>query len=222
MELMERRRYAAERSQGTSSEAIRSFVLGLLKQSGAQGSLLDFGAGRGELLMRLQAEATFSELAGMDLLERPAGLGARVAWHRQDLNLAGTFQRRFDVVVCSEVIEHLENPRHVFRTLSGLVRSGGKLVLTMPNQESLRSLLGLVFRGHFTHFLGDCYPAHITALLRLDLVRLCAEVGLSPPQFYYTDDGVIPRLTSVRWQAVSFGLLRGRWFSDNLAIVATR
>ena len=49
----------------------------------------------------------------------------------------------------------------------------------MPNQESIRSYAGLIFAGHFTHFLGACYPAHITALLRLDLARLCAESGFT-------------------------------------------
>ena len=89
----------------------------------------------------------------------------------------------------------------------------------MPNQESIRSYAGLIFAGHFTHFLGACYPAHITALLRLDLTRLCAESGFTPPVFRFTDDGAIPKLARVHWQQVSFGLLRGRLFSDNLCLV---
>ena len=80
----------------------------------------------------------------------------------------------------------------------------------------------MIFAGHFTHFLGACYPAHITALLRLDLTRLCAESGFTPPAFQFTDDGAIPRLARVHWQQVSFGLLRGRLFSDNVCMVARR
>ena len=99
------------------------------------------------------------------------------------------------------------------------LRPGGLLVLTMPNQESIRSYAGLIFAGHFTHFLGGCYPAHITALLRLDLTRLCAESGFTPPAFQFTDDGAIPKLARVHWQQVSFGLLRGRLFSDNVCML---
>ncbi len=96
------------------------------------------------------------------------------------------------------------------------------LILTMPNQESLRSFAGLIMAGHFANFLGSSSPAHITALLRMDLIRICNETGFSKPQFYYTNDGGIPKLPRIKWQSISFGLLGGRWFSDNLAIVVTK
>jgi 2-polyprenyl-3-methyl-5-hydroxy-6-metoxy-1,4-benzoquinol methylase len=221
MSLSAARRRASELSGGTSSEPIRALVLERLAAI-ARGSLLDFGAGRGELLARLHEQGDFKPLAGIDLFARPDLLPPEVTWHQQDLNEAVGIDREFDVVVCSETIEHLENPRHVFRSLRRLVRPGGTLLLTMPNQESIRSYAGLVVRGHFTQFLGACYPAHLTALLRLDLVRMCAEVGFEPPTFYYTDSGTIPRLSAFRWQAISFGLLRGRLFSDNLAMLTRR
>lgn len=225
MTLAEARRQASLLSGGTSSEPIRALVLACLARAGARGSLLDFGAGRGELLAQLQGAGTFgdfTDLTGVDLFPRPADLPAAVAWHQQDLNDPVSLDRQFDVVVCSETIEHLENPRHVFRELSRLVRPGGTVVLTMPNQESLRSYAGLLFAGHFTQFLGSCYPAHITALLRLDLVRLCRESGLSDPVFAYTDVGGIPKRPTLHWQRVSFGLLRGRLFSDNVGMTATK
>jgi SAM-dependent methyltransferase len=219
--LADRRFEAARRSGGTSAVGIKAFVLRLLGERGLGGSVLDFGAGLGELVRLLREQPAFTEVAGIDLYPRPDELPDDVAWHQQDLNEPVDLGRRFDVVVCSEVIEHLENPRHVFRTLAALVRPGGTLVLTMPNQECIRSLVGLVFRGHFTQFLAECYPAHVTALLRLDLVRLCAETGFAPPGFYFTGEGAVPRLTRLSWQRVSFGLLRGRWFSDNLGMVTT-
>jgi 2-polyprenyl-3-methyl-5-hydroxy-6-metoxy-1,4-benzoquinol methylase len=195
-------------------------ILRVLDRDRATGSLLDFGAGTGELLARLHALSTFDRLAGVDLFPRPTALPAEIGWHQQDLNDDVEAEGPFDAVVCSETIEHLENPRHVFRSLRRLVRPGGLLVLTMPNQESIRSYAGLIFAGHFTHFLGACYPAHITALLRLDLTRLCAESGFTAPAFCFTDDGAIPKLARVHWQQVSFGLLRGRLFSDNVGMVA--
>ena len=220
MDLAESRRRASLLSGGTSSEPIKSLILRLLDREGARDSLLDFGAGTGDLLSRLHGGARFDRLAGVDLFPRPAHLPPAVAWHQQDLNDPVTIDRPFDTVVCSETIEHLENPRHVFRSLRRLIRPGGLLVLTMPNQESIRSYAGLIVAGHFTHFLGTCYPAHITALLRMDLARICAETGFDPPVFEFTGDGAIPKLPRIHWQQVSWGLLRGRLFSDNVAMVA--
>ena len=220
MDLAEARRRASELSGGVSSEPIKSLILSVLDGERASGSLLDFGAGTGELLARLHALSSFDRLAGVDLFARPSSLPPEIGWHQQDLNDDVEADGPFDTVVCSETIEHLENPRHVFRSLRRALRPGGLLVLTMPNQESIRSYAGLIFAGHFTHFLGACYPAHITALLRLDLSRLCAESGFGPPAFRFTDDGAIPKLARVHWQQVSFGLLRGRLFSDNVCMIA--
>jgi 2-polyprenyl-3-methyl-5-hydroxy-6-metoxy-1,4-benzoquinol methylase len=222
MELAEARRTASLLSEGISTGEIRSLVLRCLRDSGARGDLLDFGAGKGDLLAELSRLGNFQSLAGADLYPRPSECDARIEWHQRDLNDPLQVDRAFDVVVCSETIEHLENPRQTFRTLHQSLKSGGTLVLTMPNQESVRSFAGLLFAGHFTHFLGASYPAHITALLRLDLRRLCSEVGFDEPTFAYSNAGLIPRLTWLSWQRVSLGMLRGRLFSDNLAMITRK
>ena len=117
--------------------------------------------------------------------------------------------------------EQVNRADRVFQQLRQMLRPQGKLLLTMPNQETLRSYLTLIFRGHFAYFTGANYPAHITALLRMDLARICAETGFSQPQFLYSDYGWMP-VTNTTWQRFSFDLLRGRLFSDNLAMVVTR
>ncbi|WP_372674233.1 class I SAM-dependent methyltransferase [Acidithiobacillus sp.] len=158
----------------------------------------------------------------MERFERTGSLPCEINWYSGDLNEDIPINGQFDTVTCSEVIEHLENPRRTFRCLSGLTKPGGLLVLTMPNQESIRSYVGLVLGGHFTQFLGSSYPAHITALVRLDLVRLCAEVGFGQPTFQYTNIGGIPKAPWLTWQSMSFGLLRGRLFSDNIAMITRK
>lgn len=222
MDLHEQRQRASQASGGISSEPIKSLVLSCLARERGAGRLLDFGAGRGELLSRLHAAGGYTSLAGADLFARPADLPPSIAWHQQDLNDPLEVAPPFDVVVCSETIEHLENPRLTMRTLHALLKPGGLLVLTTPNQESLRSYLALVLMGHFVQFLGQSYPAHITALLRKDLARIAAETDFSAPTFFYTNEGGLPGWPVVTWQQASLGLLRGRWFSDNLAMVTRR
>ena len=214
---------AALLSGGTSSSVIKKLVLLLLdKNTNPHGTICDFGAGNGELLSILTNTRYYSNFSGIDIISKPLILEEKIIWKTCDLNHDFEMMDSFDTVVCSEVIEYLENPRHCFRTLSKLVKPSGILILTMPNNESIRSILGLVFAGHFTQFLGSCYPAHITALVRTDLVRLCGESGFGPPSFYYSNHGCLPKLTRLSWQDISFGLLKGPLFSDNLAMVAKR
>jgi SAM-dependent methyltransferase len=125
----------------------------------------------------------------------------------------------FDAVVSLEVIEHLENPRHLVREIARILKVNGRCLITTPNQISLSSKLCLLLRGQFQHFQDNSYPAHITALLPVDLKRITAEAGLAFKAIGYTDDGRIPG-TNIRWQIIPF--LTGKWFSDNLAIVAVK
>lgn len=218
-QLVAFRKSASQLSGGVSDESVRLMALAILQRLPMKGSLLDFGAGKGEILPRIRERFPTVTLAGADLFPRPEGLSPDIRWHQQDLNVPLPLAETFDTVISTEVIEHLENPREFFRTVGTALAPGGALVLTMPNQESLRSFACLVFGGHHAAFLGPSYPAHITALLRLDLVRICAEAGFTPPEFFYSNHGGIPRLPRISWQSLSFGLLRNRLFSDNIGML---
>ncbi len=223
-DLDKHRLLAAEASGGTSSGPILDAASRLLGRCGAKGSLLEFGAGTGDFLRHLLASGFQGSMTGTDLLPRPSHLPDEVRWIQADLNdpLASLPNSSFDVVVSTEVIEHLENPRAMIREFWRLLKPGGKVILTTPNQESLRSLLTLLFAGHFAAFQDSCYPAHITALLRQDLRRIFAEAGFPGVEFSYTDHGYVPKWTSHTFQQISAGFLRGRWFSDNLLLVALK
>jgi hypothetical protein len=55
-----------------------------------------------------------------------------------------------------------------------------------------------------------------------DLERLCAESEFERPQFRFTNDGGVPGAPRVSWQRLSFGLLNGRRFSDNVLMMSRR
>lgn len=124
-----------------------------------------------------------------------------------------------DLVLCIEVIEHVENPRALMRELVRIVRPGGRIIVTTPNQLSLLSKLSLVAKNEFTAFqeAEGLYPAHITALVEIDLRRIASECGLENIAIHYTDSGRIP-FTPRHWPRA----LKGRWFSDNVLLTATR
>lgn len=222
LDLSDWRRQAAAASGGVSAEEIYTMIEATLTDHRVSGRILDYGAGVGNLSRRLLSMHRFDRLYAADILEEPEGLEG-VTWLQEDLNNAVQgFDSYFDVVVAAEVIEHLENPRFMVRDLFRLCRSGGYLIITTPNNESLRALISLVVRGHYVAFNDACYPAHISALLRKDLTRIFQEAGFKLPLFRFTQQGAIPGLTRMTWQGASRGLLRGSWFSDGVLAVAQK
>jgi 2-polyprenyl-3-methyl-5-hydroxy-6-metoxy-1,4-benzoquinol methylase len=220
--LQEKRLQAALASEGISAEPIYQTVLRLCRTLRLNGDLLEFGAGTGNLAKQLASFHTGGTMTCTDIRPRPDSLPSNISWLEADLNHPIPVpDHSFDGIISTEVIEHLENPRAVFREFYRLLRPGGALIVTTPNQESVRSIAGLLMGGHFVAFLGRSYPAHITALLRKDFQRICHETQFGPPQFFYTNSGGLPKLPHIVWQSLSFGLLKGRLFSDNVAM-ATR
>lgn len=219
--LEEQRLHAAEASGGISSEVIYDRILNIIRDYDLGGRALDYGAGIGNFTSKLLASGRFELIDGADILPKPQNLPDAIAWHRLDLNNADAIPAAsFDMVIAAEVIEHLENPRKVAREWFQILKPGGTLILSTPNNESIRSLMALMVRGHYVAFLDSCYPAHITALLRKDLVRILTEAGFSDVRFHFTNHGGLPKLPAVSWQQISLGLLKGCRFSDNLIATA--
>jgi 2-polyprenyl-3-methyl-5-hydroxy-6-metoxy-1,4-benzoquinol methylase len=221
--LFARRLDASLQSKGMSGDPIYVAIERRLAELGAQGDLLDFGAGMGGLTTRLHASRRFRSLTGADLYPRAADLPDDVRWIQGDLNgRLPVADASFDVVVAAEVIEHLENPRAMCRELFRVLRPGGHAVISTPNNESWRSLIALIARGHFVAFGGTSYPAHITALVRQDLDHALGEAGFGPRQFAFTNVGGIPGMPSRTWQSVVGSRAGGLRFSDNVVVSAQK
>lgn len=223
-ELYDRRLDAARMTKGTSSPIIYQLLLATALRAIEPGAeILEFGAGTGTILKMLRDAGFRGRITAADILPKPLDISGNIVWIETDLNEPLPIaDRSFDAIISTEVIEHLENPRAAFREFGRLLRPRGELMLTTPNQESIRSLLSLILRGHYVDFLDSSYPAHITPLVQLDLSRLCAEVGFEPPQFSYGAKGGVPGAPTISWQQISAGLLRGRRFSDTLLMSARK
>jgi 2-polyprenyl-3-methyl-5-hydroxy-6-metoxy-1,4-benzoquinol methylase len=211
--------HRARQSLGRSDEAIYRTVVRLLAGRGASGTLADVGCGAGDLWRALGA--TFTRCIGIDAV-RYDGLPIDIDFRFADLDTASLpiADASVDAAAAVEVIEHLDNPRAFVQELARIVRPGGWIVVTTPNQLSALSLLTLVVKGRFSAFQDAAYPAHRTALLEIDLLRIARDCRLRDETIEYTHRGRMP-FTSWHYPT-AFARLAPRRLSDNLALIARR
>ena len=104
--------------------------------------------------------------------------------------------------------------------MARVARPGGWVAVTTPNQLSVLSLATLLVKQRFSAFQDIHYPAHLTALLEVDLRRIAAECGLDDVVVLYSERGRVPFTPwhYPRWMA----RLLPRALSDNVLLIGRK
>jgi 2-polyprenyl-3-methyl-5-hydroxy-6-metoxy-1,4-benzoquinol methylase len=209
----------ARASLGASGEAIyRMVAAAIAARHPGGGTLLDVGCGSGRLWPFVRDR--FDRYVGVDAV-RYDGFPEEGEFHAADLDAqALPFEGAAEVVAAVETIEHLENPRAFVRALVRAARPGGWVIVTTPNQLSLLSRATLLAKGEHNAFQGASYPAHITALLEVDLRRIAAECGLEEVAVEFSGSGRVAG--SGRHYPGWLSRLWPRGLSDNLLLAGRR
>lgn len=101
--------------------------------------VLDAGCGEGFTLARLKEAGIAKRLEGIDFSPAAIALGRKIhpslALRRGDIyNLS--YDNVFDLVVCNEVLEHLERPEKALREISRVAKR--YCLLSVPNEPFFR------------------------------------------------------------------------------------
>lgn len=158
---------AAARGPGFRSRY--ATLLRLMGRHGAAGRFLEIGAGNGAFLPILHARFPWLEISAHDgskvalaaLRER-----AEVAVaYDGDLGADFDLGRAFDVIVCSEVLEHIDDHAAALEAIVRHLRPGGRLYLSVPLRPSLWTQV-------------DDAVGHVRRYDRGELAGMCRGQGL--------------------------------------------
>jgi 2-polyprenyl-3-methyl-5-hydroxy-6-metoxy-1,4-benzoquinol methylase len=140
--------------------------------------ILDVGCGTGAWLNRL-SNLGFTDLQGIDT--DPAVFACQCAgFNKLDLDheTIDLGSKRFGLITAIEVIEHLENPGHLWDLASRYLADDGRFLITTPNIQSLRCRLRFLLTGDLPFFDKKSDPTHIQPMYLDGAARAMARHGL--------------------------------------------
>ena len=114
---------------------------------------LDIGSGHGDLITLLRAKGLVAHSATCDytasLMALPDVNVTVANLNTEPLPFADA---SFDLVTCTEVIEHLEHYRETLREMYRVLKPAGRLVVTTPNILNLKSRIRFLVFGFYNLF----------------------------------------------------------------------
>jgi SAM-dependent methyltransferase len=136
----------------------RRLVLSLLVLGRGPVRVLEIGSGQGDLSAELAARYPRAELRGIDYSRTGIEIASRkvpgATFIRHDLAGAAAPPARLigwaTHAVCSEVLEHVDDPARLLRTIGRCLAPGGRLVVTVPGGPMSAFDRHIGHRRHFT------------------------------------------------------------------------
>ncbi|MFQ5590287.1 MAG: class I SAM-dependent methyltransferase [Phycisphaerae bacterium] len=108
--------------------------------------ILEVGCGGGHVLRLFpSADLTGVDVSGHMLEKARRNLkGCRTTLIKGDIQELNLPRAAFDVVICSEVLEHTTDPERILAEMRRLLTPGGRAVITFPNDPLVNRLKGAV------------------------------------------------------------------------------
>lgn len=167
--------------------------------------LLDAGCGRGDLVTYLAERHPYWQFVGLELqpdsvemaevIRRRLGL-RNVKYLRADVCRL-LFREEFDVVVCSDVLEHIPDDRRAVANLTRALKPGGYLIVTSPSVPQPRHLPTVAWRERRIGFDPSEYGHVRQGYSLMRLKEIFEASGADPVRVRYSYG---------RWGILSFDL----------------
>jgi 2-polyprenyl-3-methyl-5-hydroxy-6-metoxy-1,4-benzoquinol methylase len=97
--------------------------------------VIDVGCGVGFLLLAIKEKFHTRSLTGSDFSQNAIDFSKKkfpgINFFRQDLN--DPIPGNYDIILCTEVLEHLEKPYLAIKNMLNALRPGGTMIITVPN-----------------------------------------------------------------------------------------
>lgn len=162
---------------------VRADIYGLVPANAM--NILDLGCADGSLAAALKQENPARWTAGVEYSETLA----RRAAERLDQVLQGDLnrpellqalgERKFDCVICADVLEHLQQPAQLLQHLQAHLTPDACVIVSLPNIRHLSAFIAIFWQGNFPRRQRGIFDdTHLRWFTLRDGEQLLVDAGL--------------------------------------------
>lgn len=157
------------------------FIIDYLKQIGdtTKHSLLEIGSGSGHFYQQILEADLNVKYKGIDLSQQAItqcnnNFGKGI-FYNLDAESILSIGEKFDIVLSTQLVEHLENPVHFFQSIQKLLTANGIIITSIPSGESFMRYEGLPL---------NCPPHHQAIWTKQAAISLAKLLNMNLDIFY--------------------------------------
>jgi cyclopropane fatty-acyl-phospholipid synthase-like methyltransferase len=183
-------------------------------------NVLEIGCGQGDFAIALSEKNPEMKITGVDMDEgyirvaKKSDTKNRVNFVLTSLERFAS-KEKFDVIIASEVIEHINNIDDFMKSIQGHSKRGTILIMSSDNAHYIGFMTNAIlsfFTKKFNLYIWKdqdrYYPwnQHYYNWTINTLGTVCACYGFNPYKFRYTNHGLILRCKDIIFDAITFFL----------------
>lgn len=143
---------------------------GILKNSAAHGSALDFGCGTGEFLATLKTQGW--NIEGVEPSDLARAKAKTITSQEIHASLEGVSDKQFNAITAWHVIEHVPDLTLTIQQLQSMLKKDGTIFIAVPNYESPDA------QKYKDLWAGYDVPRHLWHFSKKSMTQLLASNGL--------------------------------------------
>lgn len=154
----------------------------IIEIAGGNKEVLELGSSTGYLTKQMNRRGCLVDIVEIDKADaQVAEKFARKTYvgSLEDLDFIEKIDRKYDVIVASNILEHLKNPFKILRLIKDKLKKDGQVLIALPNIACWAIRKDLFFKGKFdykeTGILDKTHLRFFTYFTAQDLVK---ESGL--------------------------------------------
>lgn len=163
---------------------VRTDALDLLTGRGLR--ILEVGCGAGGTLRHAKKTGLAAQTYGIEVVEDVAARASEVVDRVWNGSVESYFENpanlseKFDLILCLDVLEHLEDPWGVVGLLKKQMNGGARMVVCLPNVQFYKVSLNLLTKGEWTYTQsGVLDSTHLRFFTKKTSIELLQGHGLN-------------------------------------------